>query len=595
MPLASKSPSQPHDAAPECRAFPKCILIAYYIHVLSAKFIRSYVLYDASSGVAAACALLLAFATSASVVFGLGLSSRLIVFAVVVAMQVSRRAPTGSRSSSRWLIALVVLPLLAIACALLGQVMRESEAAGDALVVAALTASFAVRNAPAPVARVGALLSLPVVTLFVTPIPGGGHGAPDIGWYVALSLLAGICAFGADRLLAHAAADWALRSAVARFTARARRGRAPLRQAATDLDRRIAAHTAEAVAPLRRALLEAELAATVAPAALEPALERLDTRARTTPVGASGAEAGDEAPERISRLRPRPPTRLAVHSGLALALALVITQRLYPDHWSWAAVSVLAISGGLRSRGDVLLRGGERLLGALGGTLVATLAAVAVGASYVLAVGVILLLVVTGTLLRRSAYVLYAFCVTSALALLYGVYGERWRPAPAGAPDRKRDRSRVPHRAQLLPAADSERERRPSPAGRSAVRAQRAPRLPHRPRGEGDRDREADRYGRIVELTRLLDRRRGALEDALRPVEWHGRALRLLGHKDRAIAVLAASAAASSDAARALVYAALAPPPGPDHRALAELRRQVGSLRRELAGSSAQRPPAGAS
>jgi hypothetical protein len=124
-----------------------------------------------------------------------------------------------------------------------------------------------------------------VVILFVTPIPGGGHGAPDIGWYVALSLLAGICAFGADRLLAHAAADWALRSAVARFTARARRGRAPLRQAATDLDRRIAAHTAEAVAPLRRALLEAELAATVAPAALEPALERLDTRARTTPVG----------------------------------------------------------------------------------------------------------------------------------------------------------------------------------------------------------------------------------------------------------------------------------------------------------------------
>jgi hypothetical protein len=87
-------------------------------------------------------------------------------------------------------------------------------------------------------------------------------------------------------------------------------------------------------------------------------------------------------------------------------------------------VSVLAIGSGLRSRGDALLRGAERLAGALAGTVVATLAAAVIGDDTPLAVAVVLVLVVAASLLREATYVAWAFCITSMLGVLYGLYGE---------------------------------------------------------------------------------------------------------------------------------------------------------------------------
>ena len=64
-----------------------------------------------------------------------------------------------------------------------------------------------------------------------------------------------------------------------------------------------------------------------------------------------------------------------------------------------------AIGSGLRSRGAALLRGAERLAGALAGTAVATLAAAAIGDDTPLAIAVVLLLVVAASLLREATYV----------------------------------------------------------------------------------------------------------------------------------------------------------------------------------------------
>jgi uncharacterized membrane protein YccC len=532
--------------------------------------LRSSVLVATASRAVAGAAVLLAFATSAPIVLELGLPSRLIVFAVVVSLQVANRPPVGP--SPRWRVTLVALPLLAVVTSLLGAVMEHDRAAGDVLVIAALSGSFATRSAPVAVARAGRLLSLPVVMLFVTPVPGGG--GRDLGWYVFFSLLAGLCVFIADRLLARFAAGWALHAALAEFPRLARVDASRLRRFATELDTRIAAQARGSAAPLRRALLEAELATTAAPRQLEATLARLAHAAVTTRFGSSGREA-EERPARRSRLRPQPTTRIALHSGLALALALVIAQHLYPGHWSWAAVSVLAISGGLRSRGDVLVRGGERLLGALCGTVTATLLGNAVSSNHTLSVALILALVVAGSLLRQSTYALYAFCVTSALALLYGVYGEQGTHLLA----ERLVENVLGAACVILPSyfllpIRTEAVIRGRVADMLSALSELLASLA-----------DGAAADRVVGQARTVDRRRGTLEDAVRPVTIHGHLLRFLGREPLRAAHLATTATASADAARPHIYVTLARRQGEAAPTLRALRQQVGSLRRALAST----------
>jgi uncharacterized membrane protein YccC len=265
--------------------------------------------------------------------------------------------------------------------------------------------------------------------------------------------------------------------------------------------------------------------------------------------------------------------RIAIHSGVALALSLVIAQWLFPARWSWAAVSVIAISSGLRSRGDVLIRGAERLGGALAGTIVATLVAPTVGESHALAIVLVLALVVAGSLLRQSAYALYAFCITSALALLYALYGEqgshllgeRLAENAIGA-------ACVIVSASVLFPIRTDAVIRRRVADLLATLAELLASL-----GAGE-------SGDIVDLSRAVGRRRDALVDALRPVTIHGHVSRLLGRAPQRAAGFAATAIASTDAARPIVYSALTG--GADAAAVTALQRQVRGLRRDLASAS---------
>ena len=525
--------------------------------------------------------MVLAFGVSAPIVLGLGLPSRLIVFAVVVALQVTRRSPSGS--SRGWAVTLAALPVLAVVTSLLGEVMQHERVAGDVLVVVALAGSFGTRSAPSAIARFGGLLSLPVVMLFVTPVPDGGHGR-DLGWYLLVSVLAGLSALCSDRLLGRFAAGPALRAALADFPRLARSGRDSLRRAATDLDTRIAAQTRVAATPLRRVLLEAQLAAVTAPTQLETTLQQLAQTTATTRLDDSRSVTGEEIPARPSRLRPSATTRIAIHAAVALALALAIAQHLYPDRWTWAAVSVLAISGGLRSRGDVLVRGGERLLGALGGTAAGTLLATTASTNHTLAVALILTLIVVGSLLRQATYASYAFCVTSALALLYGIYGqqgthlltERLAENGIGAA------CVILPSYFLLPITTEAVIRRRSADMLAALTDLLATLADTSSAGD-----------RIMEQTRTVDRRRNTLEDALRPLIIHGHALRLLGREPQRAAQLAQQAAAIADAAHPLIHTALSETAAGQQpaRALDALRKQVGSLRRDIARSQASPPP----
>jgi uncharacterized membrane protein YccC len=352
---------------------------------------------------------------------------------------------------------------------------------------------------------------------------------------------------------------------------------AGLRQAGVRVDGQILEHASEPDgAPLRLALLELELAAAAGvPAAVDAAAARLAATSASTRFAATGPGVPEEAPT-PSRLRPAPTTRIALQSAVALSLAFLISQSLFPDRWSWTIVSVLAISGGLRSRGDALVLSTERLLGALAGTAVATVLASAIGEQKAVAIVAILALLLVGTVLRDRWYAAWAFCVTSVLALLYGLYGERGNHLLA---------ERLAQNAIgalcvivpsyfLLPIPTAAVVRRRLAATLAAL-AETLERL-----AAGAAPAE------LVAATRAADRSRELLASAVRPARIHGHALGSFGRPGPVSARSATETYALHDAVRVLVGAALTAGASPPPAAIDELRRDVGARRRSLAETS---------
>jgi uncharacterized membrane protein YccC len=117
-------------------------------------------------------------------------------------------------------------------------------------------------------------------------------------------------------------------------------------------------------------------------------------------------------------------TRLALQSTIAVMLGFIAGQLLFPTHWPWTVITVMTVSLVARSRGEVLVRSGQRLAGAALATAVATPLAAAVAPHRPLAVAVILGILGLGTYLRERSYVWWVMAVTASLALLYGLLGQ---------------------------------------------------------------------------------------------------------------------------------------------------------------------------
>jgi hypothetical protein len=152
------------------------------------------------------------------------------------------------------------------------------------------------------------------------------------------------------------------------------------------------------------------LALQVAPA--DPAaLARLRVAVLAEPGEPEPAEP-DEGP------RARTRAKMALASGLSVTLALVSGQLLFGAHWPWTVITVIAVSLSARSRGEVLVRSGQRLLGALAAAaLVSPLAAVL--APYPGAVILALLTILAfGWYLRDASRIWWAAAMTATLALL---------------------------------------------------------------------------------------------------------------------------------------------------------------------------------
>ncbi|WP_333771933.1 FUSC family protein, partial [Streptomyces sp. IBSBF 2435] len=159
--------------------------------------------------------------------------------------------------------------------------------------------------------------------------------------------------------------------------------------------------------PLTRALAEVEAAAA-------------DVRA--IPARAHPAQ---EPPRPPARKGLQPHTRLSAQLTVAMAAAFAAGHLVFPHHWTWTVITAFVVCSAARARGDVVHRSGLRVAGAFTGAVTGTLVAHLVADVPPAAVAVIFCYLFVGIWLREVSYAVWAFCVTSLLAVLYSLDGEQ--------------------------------------------------------------------------------------------------------------------------------------------------------------------------
>ncbi len=115
--------------------------------------------------------------------------------------------------------------------------------------------------------------------------------------------------------------------------------------------------------------------------------------------------------------------QLPIQVTSAAAVALVGGLLLSPVRWYWAVITAFIVFNNTQSRSDTLLRAAQRSLGTLGGLVIGSLVATLLGGHMILSIACILLLFFLGFYFLQVSYSAMIFCITIALALIYGVIG----------------------------------------------------------------------------------------------------------------------------------------------------------------------------
>ena len=395
----------------------------------------------------------------------------MVVIATVLAVLVSRSL--HATSLPHRLSALAYVPAIGIGAAFTGRFMIGHAVLGPAVFVAAVTASRYLMRFGGTVRRLGRLALTPLISVLVVPIPPSAAHATGPLWGGAAGAIAVACVITAMAVLparptreASAAAldvlaaATRLRALPAGDPARDRAERTLHRAALATEDRLAAARLPEGAdhAPLdalSAAVLRAEVLAAADPAAdpdghadahadadgeadgeagdgpgrWDAAVADVRIRAAAVRGTPSREHPAPDAP--ASRRRaggrrdPQPQTRLTAQLAVAMAAAFAAGHLAFPHRWTWTVITAFVVCSAARSRGDVVHRSGLRIAGAFTGAVTGTLAAHLVAGRAPLAVTVILAYLLAGLWLRDLTYAAWAFCVTSMLAVLYGMDGER--------------------------------------------------------------------------------------------------------------------------------------------------------------------------
>jgi hypothetical protein len=159
--------------------------------------------------------------------------------------------------------------------------------------------------------------------------------------------------------------------------------------------------------------------------------ERTGVVPRVAATDMAPATAPAAAPARPGR-RFAASTRMAAQMGVALGGAFVVGHLAFGHHWPWVVLTAFIVSSGNRGRGDVVYKAALRLVGAVGGTVCATLLAGTFPPGDKRAIVAIFLVLAVGSWLRAVSYAYWAACVSAMLAFLYGFIGEAGSSLLAG-------------------------------------------------------------------------------------------------------------------------------------------------------------------
>jgi hypothetical protein len=135
----------------------------------------------------AMAATLLSYASALALKHAAHLSLSVVVLAVVLALSLSR-TDRGSERNER-LVAIILLPLVAVAASEVGTLLTQHATLGDALYVAAVSGAIWLRRFGRHFAKAGTLITLPFVAMLITPaVPGVGRA--NVLWAAAIGVIA---------------------------------------------------------------------------------------------------------------------------------------------------------------------------------------------------------------------------------------------------------------------------------------------------------------------------------------------------------------------------------------------------------------------
>ncbi|WP_214411593.1 FUSC family protein [Sphaerisporangium fuscum] len=321
-----------------------------------------------------------------------------IVVGVVIAFSLDRVG-----KGQEWRSLLVRLPLVTICVTAVGTVIHASPWAGSALFVVLVFVSIQLRRHGPRAAAIGRLMVLPLLGMFVSPVPVAADPLHSLLW----ALPACLVALAWNRIVALSFTRRRPALPGASSTAAPEPGAAAEPGAASEPGAVAGPGAVPGPGGVTEPGAVGEHGVVPGPGVpLEPA--PVPERGAAPPSAASGAVH----------------TRLAAQAAMATALAFVAGHLLFPGRWAWPVITVLVITIGARSRGHVLYKGLQRFAGALAGATTATLIAGPVQGHPVVSGVVIFAYLLAGLILRQVNYSYWSFCVTSMLAVLYGLTGQ---------------------------------------------------------------------------------------------------------------------------------------------------------------------------
>lgn len=160
------------------------------------------------------------------------------------------------------------------------------------------------------------------------------------------------------------------------------------------------------------------------------AIHRVTTKAMEKPerppqkaVVAPAGPVADSAPAARILDRLHPSTKAAIQVAVATSVATVVGGMLSPDRWYWAVMAAFVVFTGASTRGEILSRAGQRILGTIGGVGAGVLIAALVGHNPPVQLALILVCIFCAFYLAPVAYALLTFFLTVLLAMLYGLLG----------------------------------------------------------------------------------------------------------------------------------------------------------------------------